>query len=160
MSLIWDAYSRFDPVEWRSRHGNWGTTSCRPEQVFPLPFPSSLLPILDLSVERVRLKACLLESVETMLKSGFTNASGASAILRHRNIKHLLLILILFFVSLWFIFRQGTTPAESDRHPQTSVLIHKTAEEIDVLPWPEERWYVGPRNESELEKAALIMLVR
>ena len=44
--------------------------------------------------------------------------------------------------------------------PQSSVYIHKSEAEIDVLPWPEERWFEGPRNESQLEKAALIMLVR
>lgn len=43
---------------------------------------------------------------------------------------------------------------------QSSVYVHKTEGEIDVLPWPEERWYEGPRNETQLEKAALIMLVR
>ena len=43
---------------------------------------------------------------------------------------------------------------------QSSVYVHKTEGEIDVLAWPEERWFYGPRNESQLEKAALIMLVR
>jgi len=160
--------TRFDSVEWRRRHATLNIRSTESgyhpiptKQVLPFPFPSPLPPILDLSAEGVGLKECPLESVETMLKSGYTNGSGASAILRHRNIKHLLgLTLILFCVSLWFIFTQPTTPAESDTRPETSVLIHKTAEEIDVLPWPEERWFVGPRNQSELEKAALIMLVR
>jgi hypothetical protein len=43
---------------------------------------------------------------------------------------------------------------------QSSVFVHKTEEEIDVISWPEERWFEGPRNETQLEKAALIMLVR
>jgi hypothetical protein len=60
---------------------------------------------------------------------------------------------------MWYIFGSqrivtGGSPA------QTSVIVHKTEGELDVLRWPEERWFEGPRNETQLEKAALVMLVR
>ena len=158
MSLIWDALDSIQSSGANATETGVPPSTCPPKTSLSV---SSLFPVLDFSIKTAGLRDCLLESVETMLKSVYTNGSGASAILRHRNIKHLLLlVLILFFVSFWLIFTQPTTPAEADGHPQATVLIHKTAKEIDVLPWPEERWYVGPRNESDLEKAALIMLVR
>jgi hypothetical protein len=100
-----------------------------------------------------------------MLKAGYANGSHASTLIRHRTTRTLLLWLILaaFIVSLYLVLYQGgpSTPnIQTGQISQTSVLIHKTADEIDVLPWPEDRWYEGPRNDSELEKAALIMLVR
>ena len=52
------------------------------------------------------------------------------------------------------------SPPAAKMPPQSSVFIHKVEGEIDVLAWPEERWYEAPRNGTQLEKAALIMLVR
>jgi Glycolipid 2-alpha-mannosyltransferase len=43
---------------------------------------------------------------------------------------------------------------------QESVYVFKNAKDIDVITWPEERWFEGPVNETQLEKAALVMLVR
>lgn len=99
-----------------------------------------------------------------MLKAGYANGSHANVLIRNRTTRTLLLwfIVAAFLLSLYLVCYQpeSTPPIQPGQIDQTSVLIHKTAEEIDVLPWPEDRWYEGPRNESELEKAALIMLVR
>jgi hypothetical protein len=99
-----------------------------------------------------------------MVKTGYANGSHAGALIRHRTTRNLILWVILaaFALSLYLVLYQppSTPNIQPGQMAQTSVLIHKTAGEIDVLPWPEERWYEGPRNESELEKAALIMLVR
>lgn len=98
-----------------------------------------------------------------MLKTwyGDTSNSAIPAVLRHRPTRHLAAWLMLFFVggTLWYyMFIPSSTEVRSP--PQSSVYIHKSEAEIDVLPWPEERWFEGPRNASQLEKAALIMLVR
>ena len=98
-----------------------------------------------------------------MFKTGYANGSNTAipAVLRHRPTRHLAIWIILSFVggTLWYyLFIPSSTEIRSP--PQSSVYIHKSEAEIDVLPWPEERWFEGPRNESQLEKAALIMLVR
>lgn len=98
-----------------------------------------------------------------MLKTRYANSSNAAipAVIRHRLTRHLATWIILFLVAgtLWY-YVSIPSSTESLSPPQSSVYIHKSEAEIDVLPWPEERWFEGPRNESQLEKAALIMLVR
>jgi hypothetical protein len=96
-----------------------------------------------------------------MLKSTYSNGS-TSAVLRHRQTRNLLVWLLIFLVSgsLWWYMFFSPPSIQSGSPPQSSVYIHKTEGEIDVLAWPEERWFEGPRNETQLEKAALIMLVR
>lgn len=96
-----------------------------------------------------------------MLKNGYSNgarATQATMIMRHRPTRQLLVWLVAVILVGALLYR--FTGWSSGNPPETSVIIHKTAGEIDVKPWSEERWYVGPRNETELEKAALIMLVR
>ena len=98
-----------------------------------------------------------------MLKHGLQTpgTSNVSVILRHRPTRQLALWLLTLFLigSLWYYLRDW--PEGVARVPaQTGVIVHKTEGEIDVLAWPEERWNEGPRNESQLEKAALVMLVR
>jgi hypothetical protein len=98
-----------------------------------------------------------------MLKSGYTNGSnrGVTTVLRHRPTRHLATWILLFLVigSIWYILGSQRI-GEGDSPAQTSVIVHKTEGELDVLRWPEERWFEGPRNDSQLEKAALVMLVR
>jgi hypothetical protein len=98
-----------------------------------------------------------------MFKTGYANGSNTTvlAALRHRPTRNLATWIILFFIvgTVWY-YVPTPSSTEVQPPPQSSVYIHKSAEEIDVLPWPEERWFKGPRNESQLEKAALIMLVR
>ena len=98
-----------------------------------------------------------------MLKSGYTNGSnsGVTAVLRHRPTRHLATWILLFLImgSMWYILGSQRI-GEGGSPSQTSVIVHKTEGELDVLRWPEERWFEGPRNESQLEKAALVMLVR
>lgn len=101
-----------------------------------------------------------------MLKNGYSNGKaghtgGIKTVLRIRPTRHLATytLLLLVTAAIWYAFARPMTvtlwaPAQS------SVLIHKTAKEIDVALWPEEKWYEGPRNQSQLEKAALVMLVR
>ena len=98
-----------------------------------------------------------------MFKNGHANGSNTTipAVFRHRSTRHIATCIAVFVVvgTLWYYVTfpsstRGRSPAQS------SVYIHKSQAEIDVLPWPDERWYEGPRNESQLEKAALIMLVR
>ena len=101
-----------------------------------------------------------------MLKNGYSNGKaghigGIKTVLRSRPTRHLAsyTLLLLVTVAIWYLFARPMTVTL--RAPaQSSVLIHKTDKEIDVALWPEERWYEGPRNESQLEKAALVMLVR
>jgi hypothetical protein len=98
-----------------------------------------------------------------MLKTGYANGpnAGVPAILRNRTVRNLatwILFLVVGGSILYFMSFSTSTGLGS--LGQAIVYIHKTAGEIDVQAWPEDRWYVGPRNESQLEKAALIMLVR
>ena len=96
-----------------------------------------------------------------MRKPVYTNGSntGVQAILRHRSTRYTLSWILIFLVggTLWYYMSLPTVPR---RPPQSSVYVHKAEGEIDVLAWPEERWYEAPRNGTQLEKAALIMLVR
>jgi len=98
-----------------------------------------------------------------MLKATYSNGSTSAvpAVLRHRQTRNLLVWLLIFLASgsLWWYMSLAPS-IQSGSPPQSSVYIHKTEGEIDVLAWPEERWFEGPRNETQLEKAALIMLVR
>ena len=98
-----------------------------------------------------------------MLNIGYFNGGNNSvlAVLGHRRTRLITAWLAFFLtgLSLWYFVRNSSIA--TIRPPtQSSMCIHKTQEEIGVLPWPEERWFEGPRNESQLEKAALIMLVR
>jgi hypothetical protein len=99
-----------------------------------------------------------------MLKTGCTNGSNTAipAVLRHRSTRYLATWLTLFIAagSLWYYYVSVRTSTEVPVPSQSSVYIHKSEAEIDVLPWPEERWFEAPRNGSQLEKAALVMLVR
>ena len=104
-----------------------------------------------------------LVDVRSMLKATYSNGStpAIQAVFRHRQNRNVLLWLFVFLVggSLWW-YMSNTPSIQSGSPAQSSVYIHKTEGEIDVLAWPEERWFEGPRNDSQLEKAALIMLVR
>ena len=98
-----------------------------------------------------------------MLKNGYSNGrtNRVSAILRHRPTRHLAAWLMAFTLvgAMWYYLADW--PHGGGKVPtQQSVIIHKTSAEIDVMSWPEERWFEGPRNETELERAALVMLVR
>ena len=101
-----------------------------------------------------------------MLKNGFSNGhsgGGTSVknVLRSRPTRHLATytLLLLVTAAIWYVFARPMTVTV--RTPaQASVIVHKTAKEIDVVSWPEEKWFEGPRNQSQLEKAALVMLVR
>lgn len=94
-----------------------------------------------------------------MLANG-VKTSGVTAVFRHRPTRQLLSwILLVCIIGSVLYFFGGPISAQPDP-AQTTVHIHKSEAEIDVLPWPVERWYEGPRNDTQLEKAALIMLVR
>jgi hypothetical protein len=98
-----------------------------------------------------------------MLKTGYSNGANSNllAMLCHRPARNVLAWLVLFLIggSFWY-YATSSSMGILQSPSRSGVYIHKTQEEIGVLPWPEERWFEGPRNESQLEKAALIMLVR
>jgi hypothetical protein len=101
-----------------------------------------------------------------MLKNGYSNGKsvntgGVKNVLRSRPTRNLAAytLLLLITAAIWYVFaRPMTVTLQSPA--QASVIVHKTAKEIDVVSRPEEAWYEGPRNQSQLEKAALVMLVR
>jgi Glycolipid 2-alpha-mannosyltransferase len=86
--------------------------------------------------------------------------NGVSSVRRRRPARQIatFVLVILLTGSLWYIL--SNAQREPTLSPTSSVYVHKAEGEIDVISWPEERWFEGPRNESQLEKAALIMLVR
>lgn len=89
------------------------------------------------------------------------STGGVKNVLRSRPTRHLATytLLLLVTAAIWYVFaRPMKVPSRGPA--QSSVIIHKTAKEIDVISSPEEKWYEGPRNQSQLEKAALVMLVR
>ena len=95
-----------------------------------------------------------------MLKAG-VQSSGVPAALRLRPTRQLAIwMFLLCIVGLLYFFGAPISVPAPREPPQSSVYIHKSEAEIDVLPWPAERWYEGPLNDTQLEKAALIMLVR
>jgi len=117
--------------------------------------------VLTVSISPLYISLFLLRL--PMLKATYPNGStpAVPAVLRHRQTRNVVLWLCVFLVGgslWWYMAHTPSLPVGSP--PQSSVYIHKTEGEIDVLAWPEERWFVGPRNETQLEKAALIMLVR
>ena len=96
-----------------------------------------------------------------MLKKEFSNKHKdkiVRPILSRRPTRHLIpwIVALLIVVSLSY-YTLSTNPKLKLSPRHSSLYIHKIE---SVLPWPEERWYEGPRNESQLERAALIMLVR
>lgn len=101
-----------------------------------------------------------------MLRNGYSNGKtgqtgGIKTVLRSRPTRHLATytLFLLITAAIWYVFARPMTVTL--RSPaQSSVVIHKTTKEIDVVLWPEEKWNEGPRNETQLEKAALVMLVR
>jgi len=94
-----------------------------------------------------------------MLANG-VKTSGVPAVFRHRATRQLASwILLVCIIGSVLYFFGGPISVQPDPE-QTTVHIHKSEMEIDVLPWPAERWYEGPLNDTQLEKAALVMLVR
>jgi hypothetical protein len=95
-----------------------------------------------------------------MLKHPYSNGTNHMAALRSRPTRQVLgwMLVILLTGSLWHVL--SNSRSESKPGFQSTVYVHKSEGEIDVLSWPEERWFEGPRNDTQLEKAALIMLVR
>jgi hypothetical protein len=97
-----------------------------------------------------------------MLKNEYSKNSKSNMplLLRHRPTRQLVAWILAFALAGALLYRYANWPQIIKAPGQASVIIHKTAGEIDVKLWPEEKWYEGPRNETELEKAALVMLVR